>query len=88
MEIAWILFRVIDKEAFDLVAVSTIKRYASYGMYAVRSGEYFYIEKLDPNNEEEMFISSIDYLPEILLLLSIGVYHEDIRKQYEVQDDG
>ena len=88
MEIAWIHFRVIDKEAFDLVAMNPFKRRASYGMYAVRSGEYHYMNNLDPNDEEEMFIDSIDYLPEILTLLSIGVSRGEIRKQYEVQDEG
>lgn len=88
MEIAWILFRVTDKKAFNLKVKSRNKEYASYGMYAVRSGEYYYMNSLEPNDEEEMFIGSIDYLPEILTLMSIGVPHGEIRKQYEVQDDG
>ena len=88
MEIAWILFRVTDKKAFNLKVKLLDKEYASYGMYAVRSGEYYYMNSLEPNDEEEMFIGSIDYLPEILTLMSIGISHEEIRKQYEVQDDG
>lgn len=88
MEIAWILFRVTDKPAFNLKVKLLDKEYASYGMYAVRSGEYYYMNSLEPNDEEEMFIGSIDYLPEILTLMSIGISHEEIRKQYEVQDDG
>ena len=88
MVIAWILFRVTNKKAFNLKVKSVNKEYASYGMYAVGSGEYYYTYGIEPKDEEEMFIDSIDYLPEILLLLSIGVSHEDIRKQYEVQDDG
>ena len=88
MVIAWILFRVTDKKAFNLKVKSRNKEYASYGMYAVQSAKYYYMNSLEPNDEEEMFIGSIDYLPEILLLLSIGVPHGEIRKQYEVQDDG
>ena len=88
MEIYWILFRVIDKEAFNLLVQSRNKEYASYGMYAVESQQYYYMINLDPNDEEEMFIGSIDYLPEILTLLSIGISHEEIRKQFEVHDDG
>lgn len=87
MVIAWILFRVTDKPAFNLLVKNRNKEYASYGMYAVESGKYYYMISLEPNDEEEMFIDSIDYLPEVLLLLSIGVSHEDIRKQYEVEDD-
>ena len=88
MEIAWILFRVTDKPSFNLLVEQRNKEHASYGMYAIQSAKYYYMNSLEPNDEEEMFIGSIDYLPEILLLLSIGVSHEEIRKQYEVQDDG
>lgn len=88
MEIAWILFRVTDKPAFNLLVEQRNKEYASYGLYAVQSAKYYYTNSLEPNDEAEMFIDSIDYLPEILLLLSIGVSHEEIRKQYEVQDNG
>ena len=88
MVIAWILFRVTDKKAFNLLAEKRNKDHASYGMYTLQSGTYYYMERLDPSDEEEMFIGSIDYLPEILTLLSIGVPHGEIRKQYEVQDDG
>ena len=87
MVIAWILFRVTDKKAFNLLVEQRNKEYASYGMYAINSNKYYYMNSLEPNDEEEMFIGSIDYLPEILTLMSIGVSHEDIRKQYEVQDD-
>lgn len=88
MKICWILFRVTDKPAFNLLVEKRNKEYASYGMYDIQSAKYYYMNSLEPNDEEEMFIGSIDYLPEILLLLSIGVSHEEIRKQYEVEDDG
>ena len=88
MVIAWILFRVTDKKAFNSLAEKRNKEYATFGMYTVQSGKHYYMERLDPNDEEEMFIGSIDYLPEILLLMTIGISHEEIRKQYEVQDDG
>lgn len=88
MEIAWILFRVTDKPAFNLLVKDQDKEYVPYGMYSINSNKYYYIRNLEPEDLTEMFINSIDYLPEILFLLSIGVSHEEIRKQYEVEDDG
>lgn len=88
MVIAWILFRVTDKKAFNLSVEGRNKEYASYGMYAVNSGKYYYMNSIEPEDLQEMFIGSVDYLPEILTLMSIGISHEEIRKQYEVQDDG
>lgn len=88
MEIYWILFRVIDKEAFDLVAVSTIKRYTPYGMYSVGKDSYYYMNAHDLKDENEIYVGTIDKAKEVITLMSIGVSHEEIRKQYEVQDDG
>ena len=88
MEIAWILFRVTNKPAFNLLVEDRHKEYAPYGMYAINSNKYYYMNSLEPEDLLEIFIGSIDYLPEILLLISIGVPHGEIRKQYEVQDDG
>ena len=88
MEIYWILFRVIDKQAFDLVALNTTKRHAPYGMYSVGKDSYYYMHTKDPKDENEIYVGTIDRAKEVITLLSIGVSHREIRKQYEVQDDG